>query len=96
MTQTLVAERLGISQQTLAHYQVGRLQVAVSTLVPSSGILSCFIDELVYGEKANKGQSKRCPASRLQRQVEKVRQLALTKQQFVIEMLDAVIQQASH
>ena len=96
MTQTQVAERLGISQQTLAHYEVGRLRIAVSTLVPLSEILSSSVDELIYGEEAAKGQSKRGPASKLQQQVDQVRQLPRTKQQFVMEMLDTVIQQAAH
>ena len=95
LTQTQVAEQLGISQQTLAHYEVGRLRIAVYTLVPLSEMLSCSIDELVYGEAA-KAQTKRGPASKLQQQVEQVRQLPRTKQQFVIEMLDTVIQQAAH
>lgn len=96
MTQTQVAEQLGISQQTLAHYEVGRLRIAVSTLIPLSEILNSSIDELVYGEVAAKGQSKRGPAFKLQQQVEQVRQLPRTKQQFVMEMLDTVIQQAAH
>ncbi|WP_368502016.1 helix-turn-helix transcriptional regulator [Photobacterium sp. 1_MG-2023] len=29
LTQNQVAEQLGISQQTLAHYEVGRLRIAV-------------------------------------------------------------------
>ncbi|MDX1487525.1 MAG: helix-turn-helix transcriptional regulator [Acidiferrobacterales bacterium] len=32
LTQVELAERLGISQQTLAHYEVGRLRVAVAML----------------------------------------------------------------
>ncbi|MCP3871306.1 MAG: helix-turn-helix transcriptional regulator [Gammaproteobacteria bacterium] len=96
MTQTQVAERLGISQQTLAHYEVGRLRIAVSTLVPLSEILNSSVDELIYGKEAAKGQNKRGPASKLQQQVDQVRQLPRTKQQFVMEMLDTVIQQAAH
>lgn len=70
LTQTQVAEQLGISQQTFAHYEVGRLRIAVSTLVPLSEILNSSIDELVYGEVAAKGHNERGPASKLQQQVE--------------------------
>jgi len=87
---------LGIFQPTLAHCEVGRLRIAVFTLVPLSKILSCSIDELIYGEEAAKGQNKRGPVSKLQQQVDQVRQLPQTKQQFVMEMLNTVIQQAAN
>jgi len=95
LTQTQVAEQLGISQQTLAHYEVGRLRIAVSTLVPLADMLNSSVDELVYGKAAAKENGKRGPASKLQQQIEKVRQLPRAKQQFVMEMLDTVIQQAA-
>ncbi|MGY5540333.1 helix-turn-helix domain-containing protein [Vibrio brasiliensis] len=96
LTQTQVAEQLGISQQTLAHYEVGRLRIAVSTLVPLAEILHSSVDELLHGKEAAKGSNKRGPASKLQQQIEQVRQLPRAKQQFVMEMLDTVIQQAAH
>lgn len=95
MTQTQIAKQLGISQQTFAHYEVGQLRIAVATLMPLAEILNTSADELVY-RKAAKGNNKRSPASKLQRQVEQVNQLPRTKQQFVMEMLDTIIQQASH
>jgi len=93
LTQTQLAEQLGISQQTMAHYEVGRLRIAVSTLLPLAEILNSSVDELVKG-KATKGQGKRGPASKLQRQIEQVAALPKTKQKFVSEMLDTVIKQA--
>lgn len=94
-TQTQVATQLGISQQTLAHYEVGRLRIALSTLVPLSELLNTTVDELLHAKKATKG-SKRGPASKLQQQIDQVRQLPRAKQQFVMDMLDTVIQQAAH
>ena len=96
LTQTQVAKQLGISQQTLAHYEVGRLRISVSTLITLASILHSSVDELVYGQETIKGNAKRGPASKLQQQVEQVRQLPRTKQQFVMDMLDTVIQQAAH
>lgn len=95
LTQTQVATQLGISQQTLAHYEVGRLRIAVSTLVPLAEILNTTVDELLYINKAAKG-GKRGPASKLQRQIDQVQQLPRAKQRFVMDMLDTVIQQAAH
>lgn len=96
LTQTQIAKQLGISQQTLAHYEVGRLRISVSTLITLASILHSSVDELVYGQETIKVNGKRGPASKLQQQVEQVRQLPRTKQQFVMDMLDTVIQQAAH
>ena len=74
-------------------YEVGRLRIAVSTLVPLAEILNNSVDELLHGKEAAKGSNKRGPASKLQQQIEQVRQLPRAKQQFVMEMLDTVIQQ---
>jgi transcriptional regulator with XRE-family HTH domain len=95
LTQTQVATQLGISQQTLAHYEVGRLRIAVSTLVPLAEILNTTMDELLYINKAAKYR-RRGPASKLQRQIDQVQQLPRAKQRFVMDMLDTVIQQAAH
>lgn len=96
LTQTQVAEQLGISQPTLAHYEVGQLRIAVATLVPLADILNSSVEELLNGKEATKGSNKRGPASKLQQKIKQVRQLPRAKQQFVMEMLDTVIQQTAN
>lgn len=80
----------------MARYEVGRLRIAVSTLVPLAEILNSSVDELLHGEEAAKESNKRGPVSKLQHQIEQVRLLPRAKQQFVMEMLDTLIQQAAH
>lgn len=92
LTQTQLAEQLGISQQTLAHYEVGRLRVAVAMLPPLAKALSVSVDDLL-DEAPRPTPAKRGPASKLAQQVEQIRALPRTKQRFVMEMLDTVIQQ---
>jgi len=93
LTQTQLAEQLGISQQTLAHYEVGRLRIAVAMLPPLAKALAVSIEALLeVPPTATKG--KRGPTPALQRQMEQIGQLPRTKQKFVMEMLDTVIQQA--
>lgn len=96
LTQTQVAEQLGMSQQTLAHFEVGRLRIAIATLVPLADILNCTVDELLHGNEAAKINGKRGPASKLEKQMKQVQLLPRTKQQFVMEMLETLIQQAVH
>lgn len=92
LTQTQLAEQLGISQQTLAHYEVGRLRVAVALLSPLAKALSVSVDDLLE-DSPGTAPAKRGPASKLAQQVKSIRALPHTKQRFVMEMLDTVIQQ---
>lgn len=93
ITQTELAEILGVAQQTMAHYEGGVSRIAVSLLPPLARTLSTTVEELI-GEDIRRS-SKRGPASRLQQQLDQVSQLPKAKQKFVSEMLDTVLQQAS-
>ena len=91
LTQQQLAEQLGIAQQTLAHYEVGRLRIPASMLPTLAQLLSLNVEALL-GQPV-KAAAKRGPASRLAQQVERIGQLPKTKQRFVIEMLDTVLAQ---
>lgn len=93
LTQQQLAEQLGIAQQTVAHYEGGRLKVSAALLPPLSQILKLSLDELL-GLPTARQFSKRGPTSRLEQQIEAISQLPKTKQKFVSEMLDMVIGQA--
>ena len=91
LTQQQVADQLGIAQQTLAHYESGRLRLPATTLPPLAHMLGLTVDELLGQAKA---KGKRGPTPRLQQQIDRISQLPKTKQLFVMEMLDMVITQA--
>lgn len=91
LTQQQLATMLGISQQTLAHYEVGRLRVAVAMLPALATALATTVEDLI-GDTTR--PAKRGPAPKLQQQIERISQLPRPKQRFVIEMLDTVIAQA--
>jgi transcriptional regulator with XRE-family HTH domain len=93
MSQQALADELGIAQQTLAHYEVGRARPPVSLLPQFSRIFAVSVDTLLGGE--SKRTAKRGPAPKLQRHLERISQLPKTKQRFVMQMLDAVLAQAS-
>ena len=93
LTQQQLAEQLGIAQQTLAHYEVGRLRVPASMLPVLAQLLGLTTEELL-GQSVQQA-SKRGPAPRLQQQIERISQLPKSKQRFVSEMLDTVLAQAS-
>lgn len=92
LTQQQLAERLEIAQQTLAHYEVGRLRMPVSLLPEFSHLFGVPVDELLG---LSNGAGKRGPTPKFQKQLERISRLPRAKQHVVMEMLDGVLQQAS-
>ena len=91
LTQVQLAELLGYSQQQVLSFEKGRRRVPVSALPSLAGILGVSIEELLG---ADKNSSKRGPTPKLQRQLEMLSRLPRSKQRFVSEMLDTVLQQS--
>lgn len=92
ITQVQLAETLGVSQQTIQAYEVGRRRIQVSTLPVVARTLSVSLEDL-FGE-ADTAPRKRGPAPKWQKQIEAIAQLPRAKQQFVAQVLDSVIAQA--
>ncbi len=92
ITQIQAAEALNVSQQTVNSYEVGRRRIPVSALSPLASLLGVSIEELL-GEKQL--TNKRGPTPKLQQQLDRVSRLPRSKQKFVMEMIDTVLQQAS-
>ncbi|MGH8702666.1 MAG: helix-turn-helix domain-containing protein [Burkholderiales bacterium] len=92
LTQQQLAELTGMSQQSVASWEVGRLRIAVSMLPHLAKVLGVSIEALIGKEEQ---PAKRGPTPKLQQQMERISQLPRTKQRFVMEMLDTVLAQAS-
>ena len=92
ITQVQMAEWLGVSQQTVNAYEVGRRRIQVSALPTVARLLGVSLEELI-GEGDKPG--KRGPAPKIQQQLERITQLPKAKQKVVMEMLDGVLSQAS-
>jgi len=92
LSQQALAEQLGIAQQTLAHYEVGRARMPVSLLPALAEKFGVAVDALL-GIK--NGTAKRGPAPKLQQQIERLNRLPKPTQKVVMEMLDGVLAQAS-
>lgn len=93
ITQVQLAETLGVSQQTIQAYEVGRRRIQVSALPVVARALSVSLEEL-FGETGQRSR-KRGPAPRWQQQIEAIAHLPKPQQRFVSQMLDTVISQAA-
>ena len=91
LTQVQLAEALGMSQQMVASYEVGRRRIPVSMLQALAKALSVDIDGLL-GDAA-KARAKRGPAPVLARHMERISALPKTQQKFVIQVLESVLAQ---
>lgn len=93
LTQQQLADQLGLAQQTIAHYEAGRLRVPASLLSPMARQLVLTVDELL-GDSVSHG--KRGPASKFEKHVERMSRLPRAKQQVLLELLDAFLSKADH
>lgn len=91
LTQVQLAEALGISQQVVASYEVGRRRIPVSMLPQLAKALAVGVDELL-GEKT---RAKRGPAPALARHMERISELPKPRQKLVIQVLESMLAQPS-
>ena len=93
LTQAQLAEKLGVKQQVIASYEVGRRRVPLAFLVKLAEALYVEVTDLL----PLKGNShkKRGPMSRLQREIERVRELPQSKQKLVLDLLETILKSDS-
>jgi transcriptional regulator with XRE-family HTH domain len=91
LSQQAVADQIGVAQQTLAHYEVGRLRMPVSLLPKLAQLFGVPGDELLGLNST--GAGKRGPTPKLQQQIERLHRLPKAKQKLVMEMLEGVLMQ---
>lgn len=92
VTQVQLGEMLGIAQQMVASYEVGRRRIPVSMLPRLAHALAVPLEALLG---VSNGAAKRGPTPKLQQQMERIHRLPKTRQKFVMEMLETVLQQAA-
>ena len=93
LSQVQLAAQLGVPQQTLAHYEVGRTRVPIELLPRMADVLDTSLDELLIGHPVAKNPGKRGPASHLQQQLSVIVAMPKAQQKVVSRVLDALIVQ---
>jgi transcriptional regulator with XRE-family HTH domain len=89
MTQAQLADELGVSQQIVASYEVGRRRVQLALLPRLATTLAVSVEELI-GVTSPSG--RRGPAPKLLQQIERIHRLPKARQRFVMQMIDAALQ----
>ncbi len=92
VTQVQLGEMLGIAQQMVASYEIGRRRIPVSMIPRLAHALAVPLETLLG---VTNGAGKRGPTPKLQRQMERIHQLPKARQKFVMEMIETVLSQAS-
>ena len=99
LTQTQLAEALGVTQQTVQAYEAGSRRIPVSALPTVARTLSVSLMELFGEEQQGKGArsagGKRGPVPQWQLHIEAIAKLPRSRQQFVSEMLKNVLGQGA-
>ena len=93
ITQVQLAATLGIAQQTLAHYEGGRLRLPASLLPTLAQELQLPIEALLGQPSATKAHAKRGPAPALAQHMERISALPKRQQKFVIQMIEMALAQ---
>lgn len=94
VTQTQLAETLGVSRQTIQAYEAGRRRIPVSALPVIARALSASLEDL-FGEAEQPVRSKRGSVPKWTQQIEEIAKLPKAQQRFVAQMLDMELAQAS-
>jgi transcriptional regulator with XRE-family HTH domain len=93
ITQVQLAATLGIAQQTLAHYEGGRLRLPASLLPALAQELQLPVEALLGQPSTAKAASRRGPAPKLAQHMERISALPKTQQKFVMQMIETVLAQ---
>lgn len=95
LTQVQLAEQLGVAQQTLAHYEAGRLRLLASTLAKLADVLDTPVEDLIDTHAKRAKTGKRGPAPKIQQQLEQIEALPKAKQRANAQVLDSMLAQSS-
>lgn len=93
ITQVQLSSTLGIAQQTLAHYEGGRLRLPASLLSTVAQELQVPVETLLGQPSTAKATAKRGPAPRLQKHLERISALPKPRQRAVMDMIEAMLAQ---
>ena len=94
LTQSVVADHLGLSQQTVDGFEKGRRRVQVYSLVRLAQLFDVSIVELT-DERYARTKSKPGPDSKIEQRMARLQGLSRSQQRTVLAMIDGLIESSS-
>lgn len=91
LTQVQLAEALDVAQQTMAHYEAGRLRLLAGALPTLAEHLGVTVEELVGAPPAKRTAGKRGPQPKIAQQLERIQALPAAEQRAIVKVLDSVL-----
>ncbi len=92
LTQVQLAELSNCSQQLIASYEAGCLNIPVWRLLNIADALGLSLDNILKGSSA--ADRKRGPSSKLDRLTDQIIKLPRSRQRFVVEMIEDAVARA--
>jgi transcriptional regulator with XRE-family HTH domain len=94
LTQTELGDLMRVRQQVIASYESASRQIPAWRLPELAKALDMTLEELL-GVNGAPHRSKRGPKSKIERQLDAVREMPRKEQQFVSQLLDKMLAQAN-
>jgi len=94
LTQRELAAELGLTQALLACYETGKRNIPVGILEPCAKLLDGNVSMFFEEAQGIPSRRKPGPRSKLDKQIEELRQLPGTQQQLVSDLISTVLQAA--
>ena len=92
LTQTQVADQLGITQQAYARYEAAQRKIPIDLMPNLAKAFDISVEDLL-GISAK--EKKRGPQSQLEKRFEEIQALPKKEQRYIIETLDRLLKTAS-
>jgi transcriptional regulator with XRE-family HTH domain len=97
ITQVQLAQTLGIAQQTMAHYEAGKVRFAAALLPVLAKTLDLGVEELIGLDTkgaTHNAPKKRGPVPKIQQQLERISALPKARQRVIDQVLDSMLAQS--
>jgi transcriptional regulator with XRE-family HTH domain len=94
LSQEALAKLLGTTRVNIGYYERKASNPTLEFIQRCADVLNVPLADLIGAEPCKNGHHKPGPPSRLQQQLEQISRLPRSKQRFVSELLDTVLQKA--
>lgn len=96
LTQTQLADLIGINQRLVSDYEVGRAGISAEMLARFCFVLHCSADSLITDIPPNDDSDTYTPALKLVKRFKQIEQLPPSQQKTLLQNIDMFLKGAKH